>query len=380
MVVAGAAGLADTGTHTVRRGDTASEIAADHGTSVAALAAANGLRSPDRIVEGQVLVIPGAAAAAPQTATHTVGAGENLASIARRYGSTVRAVAAANGITNPNLVRIGQRLTVPRAGAAAPPAPAAATHTVAAGETLAGIARRYGTTTAALATANRISNANLVRIGQRLTIPAGGGAGGASAYAETGGADGDTGVAGTHGVAAGETLAGIARRYGVDPLDLAAANGILPPHRLYRQARLFLDAPNRVPADLAACPVPGSSFVNDWGFPRSGGRAHEGTDLFARRGAPIVAPASGTVTQATGSIAGRQFRLVTADGTVLLGSHMEAFGASGRVDAGTVIGYVGSSGNAAGTPPHLHFEVHPGGGAAMNPFPLVRRACGSRTT
>ena len=373
-MVAGAAGLADTGTHTVRRGDTASEIAADHRTSVAALAAANGLSNPNRIVQGQVLVIPGTAAPAPQAVTHTVGAGENLASIARRYGTTVRAVAAANGITNPNLVRIGQRLTVPATGAAASPAPAA-THTVAAGETLAGIARRYGTTTAALTTANQISNANLVRIGQRLTIPAGGGAGGASAYAGTGGADGDTGVAGTHVVAAGETLAGIARRYGVDPLDLAAANGILPPHRLYNQARLFLDAPNRFPDDLSACPVPGSSFINDWGFPRSGGRAHEGTDLFARRGAPIVAPASGTVTHSTGSIGGRQFRLVTGDGTVLLGSHMEGFGASGRVAAGAVIGYVGSSGNAAGSSPHLHFEVHPGGGAAMNPFPLVRRAC-----
>ena len=374
VVVAGASGLADTGTHTVRRGETASEIAADHGTTLAALTAANRLSNPNRIIEGQVLVIPGAAA--PTTATHTVVAGENLASIARRYGTTVRAVADANGISNLNLVRIGQRLTVPATGAAAPAAPAAASHTVAAGDTLGGIARRYGTTTAALATANQISDANLVRIGQRLTIPAGGGPGTTSAYSRTGGGDGRTGVSGTHTVAAGDTLSGIARRYGIDPLQLAAANGILPPHGVYHLARLVLSAPNRLPDDLAVCPVAGASFMNDWGFPRSGGRAHEGTDLFAPSGTPVLAPVSGTVTNVTGTIGGRQFRLVTGDGTILLGSHMDAFGATGQVAAGAVIGYVGTSGNAAGSRPHLHFEVHPGGGAAMNPFPLLRQACG----
>ena len=377
MVAAGAAGLADTGTHTVRPGETASEIAAAHGTNVVALAAANSLRDPDLIVEGQRLTIPGAAPAPTAATTHTVAAGENLATIARRYGTTPSALAAANGITNPNRIRIGQRLTVP-AGAAAPAtaaAPTAATHTVAAGENLATIARRYGTSARALAAANGLSNPNLVRIGQLLTVPAGG-ATGTSAYAATGGADGDTGVRGTHVVASGDTIASIARRYGVDPLDLAAANGILPPHLVYSTARLQLDAANRLPDDLERCPVPGATYVNDWGFPRSGGRAHEGNDLFAPRGTQVLAPAAGTVVTSTGSIGGRQFRLTTADGTMILGSHMEGFGATGRVAAGAVIGTVGSSGNAAGSRPHLHFEVHPDGGAAMNPYPLLRQVCG----
>jgi len=369
--------------HTVRPGETASEIAAAHGTTVRALADANALRDADRIIAGQVLVVPGTAVG-PATVVHVVAPGEALARIARRYGTTATALAATNGIADPNLVRIGQRLSVPAAGSAggAGSAPAAATHTVAAGETLGSIARRFGTSIGAVVAANGIGNPNLVRIGQRLTIPAATGVPGgapaaaAAAYAATGGADGRTGVAGTHTVAPGETLVGIARRYGVDPTDLAAANGILPPHGVFAGARLRLDGGNRLPNDLAACPVPGATYVNDWGFPRSGGRAHEGNDLFAPRGTPVRAPAAGTVSYATGNIGGHQFRLVAADGTIYLGSHLDAFGTTGAVGPGDTIGYVGNSGNAAGSRTHLHFEVHPDNGIAMNPYPLVRQACG----
>lgn len=385
---AAAAGLlaapaaAQSNQHTVRRGETASEIAAAHGTTVSALAQANGVTDADRIIAGQVLVLPGATPAAPSTVVHVVSPGETLSTIAKRYGASMSSLASANGIADVDLVRIGQRLTVPAGGAGgAGSAPTASAHTVAAGESLATIARRYGSTVGAIVAANAISNPNLVIIGQRLTVPAGTstGSGGvatsASAYAATGGADGRTGVAGTHTVAPGESLAGIARRYGVDLLDLAAANGLLPPHDVYAHARLRLDAGNRLPGNLQACPVPGGRYMNDWGFARSGGRAHEGTDLFAPRGTPVRAPAGGVVSYGTGTIGGRQFRLVGDDRTIYLGSHLDAFGAAGRVAAGDTIGYVGASGNAAGGPAHLHFEVHPDGGAAMNPYPLLRAAC-----
>lgn len=340
---------------------------------------ANGLADPNRIVVGQILVVPA------RTVTHVVASGETLASIARRYGTTAREIASVNGISNPNLVRIGQRLTV-TVGAVSPtaaPAPTTATHTVASGENLASIARRYGTTVRAVASANGISNPNLVRVGQRLTVPAGGGGGSAggalrstAAYAATGGADGDTGVPGRHTVAAGESLTAIANRYGVSADDLAAANGILPPRTVYRDSRLHLDAPNRIPTDFVACPVLGASYMNDWGFPRSGGRAHDGNDVFAARGTPFRAPVAGVVTASTGTIGGRQIRLTTSDGTVIVGSHLDAFGATGPVSAGAVIGTAGTTGNAAGSPPHVHLQVHPGGGAAMNPYPLLRQACG----
>lgn len=375
--------------HTVRSGETLSEIAARNGTTTAAIAGANGLSNPNRIRAGQVLVIPGSSPAAPATVVHVVAPGETLGGIAAKYGTTSRALADANGITNVNLVRVGDRITVPAGSGAG--APTNTSYTVRSGDSLALIAQRAGTTVGAIVAANSISNPNFIRVGQVLVIPAGTGGGGSggggggggtgggtlthTAYAGTGTSDGRTGISGTHTVARGETMTGIAGHYGVAPDAIAAANGILRPWALFAAARLYLSAPNRLPVDIAQCPVPGAHFVNDWGFPRSGGRAHEGTDMMAPRGTPIVAPVGGTVSYATGAIGGKQFRLTGDDGMSYIGSHMDAFGEAGRVERGEVIGYVGNTGNAAGGAPHLHFEVHPDGGAAMNPYPVVMAAC-----
>lgn len=124
------------------------------------------------------------------------------------------------------------------------------------------------------------------------------------------------------------------------------------------------------------CPIPaGVSFSNDWGNPRSGGRRHQGTDMMARAGTEIVAPVSGRLEQKSGGIGGLTFRITADDGTWYYGAHMEAYaGTSGRVNAGDVIGYVGSTGNAS--TPHLHFEIHPGGyGNPINPYPTVAQYC-----
>jgi peptidoglycan LD-endopeptidase LytH len=115
------------------------------------------------------------------------------------------------------------------------------------------------------------------------------------------------------------------------------------------------------------------SFSNDWHAPRTG-HLHQGCDVFASAGTPMVACVSGTVNQGEGKNAGLYVRLAGDDGNVYYYMHCQRFGATGHVTAGTVIAYVGDTGNALGGPPHLHFEIHPGGGAAINPYPILLAA------
>lgn len=125
------------------------------------------------------------------------------------------------------------------------------------------------------------------------------------------------------------------------------------------------------------CPVQGArAYTNDWGMPRSGGRRHQGTDILSPMGTPVVASVSGSVRGHNSSLGGTSYYLTGDDGTTYYGTHLESLsGASGHVSAGTVLGYVGNSGNARGGPTHLHFEIHPGGGAPTNPYPTLRSHC-----
>lgn len=132
------------------------------------------------------------------------------------------------------------------------------------------------------------------------------------------------------------------------------------------------------------CPVAGpTSFTDTWGAPRSGGRRHQGVDMFAATGTPVVAPVGGEVEHYVDELGGLSFRLWGADGNFYFGTHLSAAGrVTGAVGAGTVVGSVGASGNAVGTSPHLHFEVHPGRGRGqprgpVNPTPWVSARCGS---
>ncbi|MFP5333337.1 MAG: peptidoglycan DD-metalloendopeptidase family protein [Acidimicrobiia bacterium] len=127
------------------------------------------------------------------------------------------------------------------------------------------------------------------------------------------------------------------------------------------------------------CPMPGSSFIDSWGFPRSGGRTHKGVDMFHRWDAPIVAVTNGRVWLGNGGLGGKTIWLTGDDGYAYYYAHLSGFNVSSgqRVSAGDVIGYNGDTGNARGGAPHLHFEIHPGGrGArAVNPYPTVAAAC-----
>ncbi|MDP8993160.1 MAG: M23 family metallopeptidase, partial [Actinomycetota bacterium] len=129
-------------------------------------------------------------------------------------------------------------------------------------------------------------------------------------------------------------------------------------------------------------PVAGRhTFADTFGAPRMFGtpfaHLHQGTDIFAAQGTPVVAIERGVLVRVgTDVLGGTKLWLVGAGGTRYFYAHLSAFAlgvVEGKpVEAGEIVGFVGNTGNARGTPPHLHFEAHPDGGPAINPYPLLR--------
>ncbi|ASK27403.1 M23 family metallopeptidase [Neisseria chenwenguii] len=121
-------------------------------------------------------------------------------------------------------------------------------------------------------------------------------------------------------------------------------------------------------------PVPGQRFADTWNGVRIGGRRHQGVDIFAKRGTPVRSTTSGVVLKVgENRLGGKTVSIWSAGRVVHYYAHLEKYADVRRfqwVKRGEVIGYVGDSGNAKGTPPHLHYGIYTPKGA-VNPYPLL---------
>jgi LysM repeat protein len=234
----------------VRSGETLSEIADRHGVSLSRLMQANGISNADLVQVGQRLTIPGGASAVSRPVisaggTYTVKDGETLSEIADRQGISLSRLMQANGIGNADLVQVGQRLTIPgNAAVAARPSQPTAPYTVKSGETLSDLAARFDTSTERLMQINAIRDPDLVVSGTRLQVPLVPGrrpsAGNSAAPKTNANASAGNRQATEHTVQSGESLSLIAERYGTSVDRLAALNQLQDPALLQVGTRLKL--------------------------------------------------------------------------------------------------------------------------------------------
>lgn len=146
-------------------------------------------------------------------------------------------------------------------------------------------------------------------------------------------------------------------------------------------AQLYSQEPDR----RLMLPLPGvrkDKIANTWHAPRSGGRQHEGQDIFAERGTPIYSATRGYVYNiGENPLGGQTVSVVGAGGRVYYYAHLDSYSPyleeGDYVTTQTVLGYVGTSGNALGTPPHLHFGVYTLSGP-INSLPLLSERPGQR--
>ncbi|UJW56798.1 LysM peptidoglycan-binding domain-containing protein [Bacillus sp. A116_S68] len=206
--------------YTVVSGDSVSVIAKRFGTTTEALRSANNLTS-DVLQVGQRLVIPGSTSSVPPSSggtgtTYTVVSGDSLSVIAKRFGTTTEALRSANNLTS-DVLQVGQRLVIPGTTSSAPPPSGSTgtTYTVVSGDSLSVIAQRFGTTTEALRSANNLTS-DVLQVGQHIVIP------GTTSPAPP--PSGGTGT--TYTVVSGDCLSVIAKRFGTTTEALRIANNL----------------------------------------------------------------------------------------------------------------------------------------------------------
>ncbi len=206
--------------YVVKAGDTLWAIANKYGTTVSELVKLNDISNPNVIYVGEVLQMPGESSGV-ETTEYTVKAGDTLWAIANKYGTTVSELVKLNDISNPSVIYVGEVLQMPGESSGVE----ATEYTVKAGDTLWGIANKYGTTVSELVKLNDISNPNVIYVGEVLQIS------GESSGVETT----------EYTVKAGDTLWGIAAKYGTTVSELVKLNGITNPNMIYVGKALYLN-------------------------------------------------------------------------------------------------------------------------------------------
>jgi len=146
-------------------------------------------------------------------------------------------------------------------------------------------------------------------------------------------------------------------------------------------ALMSAPAPTHLPMPVQG--VAPRAVANTWGAARdAGARTHQGVDIFARRGTPILSPVEGIVIGVgQDRLGGNVVRVLGPGRQVHYFAHLDAFGGvkpHDWVSPGAILGYVGTTGNARGTPPHLHYGIYTASGA-INPYPLLAAEASPRT-
>jgi murein DD-endopeptidase MepM/ murein hydrolase activator NlpD len=276
-----------------------------------------------------------------------------------------------------------------------------AAHLVAEGDTWFGIAEGARVSVRSLVETNEASQDQVIHPGDVVCLPPG----------ATPSSSCSPSNAPTYTVTSGDTWWDISARAGVSLSKLLATNGTTAERTIHPGDTVCLSAGTSVSSSgslvsgtaasrsvsprsaastwssgMEALPMRGPCwFSDDWGDPRGGGRRHEGTDLFAKPRSYVYAVADGILTRRAwdqpGLRSGNAWWLTAADGTYYFYAHLADFApglsVGSRVVAGEIIGFMGNTGNSAF--PHLHFEIHPNGGGAVNPYPLLSRLGGCKT-
>ena len=251
--------VSNTGYYTVKGGDTLSRIARQFNTTVNKLATLNDIRNVNRIYVGQRLLVRQPAEQQQQQTTpkrtetntttnsntYTVKSGDTLSGIAGKFNTTYTQLAQLNHISNPNVIHVGQVLTLHQTTAQNTTnhqesqqnkqvtTSANGTYTVKSGDTLSQIAARFNTTTSALASTNHISNPNLIEVGQQLRINN-------SASAQKTTSRHSNTNNGNYVVQSGDSLSKIAAYHGLNWRSIAAKNNIQSPYTIFVGQRLSL--------------------------------------------------------------------------------------------------------------------------------------------